>query len=107
MGSVTPAPPDRAFTSYARLIKELGFPIIVALILLYVVLADVPDNVQAIRDDVSAARRELGEHARITETYHISLKADLKGLDDRLARIMQQICVNTAPTPQDRRGCFP
>lgn len=104
---MTPVGPQPAFGQYARLIKELGFPIIVALVLLYVVLADVPSNVMAIRQDVAAVRSELDAHSAATDAYQSALRAEVQGINDRLARIMQQICVNTATTTIDRRGCFP
>jgi hypothetical protein len=98
---------DRSLSWYARLIKELGFPIVVAVVLLYVIMADVPANVSATRSDVRVIRDELASHVRLSELSAQKISADVQASNDRLARIMQQICVNTAQNNTDRLGCFP
>jgi hypothetical protein len=98
---------DRSLSWYVRIIKELGFPIIVAVVLLYVILADVPENVASTRADVRIIRDELAAHSRLSEVSASKISAEVQASNDRLARIMQQICVNTAQNNTDRLGCFP
>lgn len=104
---MTPLPTDRTISTHARIVRDLGFPIVVAIVLLYVILADVPANVAATRADVVAVREELAQHVQTSEVYVTRLSADMQRTNATLARIMQQICVNTATTTQDRSGCFP
>lgn len=104
---MTPLPDSRALTTHARIIRDLGFPIVVAIVLLYVILADVPANVAETRSDVAVVRAELAKHVETSEVYVTRLSSDMQRTQAMLARIMQQICVNTATTTQDREGCFP
>lgn len=84
---------------WTRAVAQVGFPIAVASALLWLVLSGLPGDIVAaraaiaeVKGDVGALRGDLATHDRETRV---------------LARIMQQICVNTATTPEDRRGCFP
>ncbi len=104
---VWPVGPQPAFGTYTKTIKELGFPIVVAIMLLYMIVADVPANVAATRRDVLAVRDALAAHVEQSELYVTRLSADMQRTNAQLARIMQQICVNTAQNTQDRSGCFP
>ena len=100
-------PSDRSLAWYLRIVKELGFPIVVALTLLYVIIADVPSNVAATRAEVTAVRADLTAHMLASEAQAARISNEVQASNDRAARIMQQICVNTAQTNQDRLGCFP
>lgn len=104
---MTPMPTDRTISTHARIVRDLGFPIVVAIVLLYVILADVPANVAATRRDVVAVRDELAKHVETSEVYVTRLSSDMQRTQAMLARIMQQICVNTSTNTQDREGCFP
>ena len=104
---MTPVPTDRTIGTHARLVRDLGFPIVVAIVLLYVILADVPSNVAATRADVALVKAELAKHVETSEVYLTRLSTDMQRTQAMLARIMQQICVNTSTTTRDREGCFP
>ena len=92
---------------YIRAVQQIGFPILVAGILLWVILKDVPGNAAAAARDVATIRAELSAH--ISESRSAAQRITLAQAEQtiRLARIMQQICVNTATTTQDRERCFP
>jgi hypothetical protein len=94
---------DKTFAWWLRAIHQLGFPIVVAGILLYVVLSGVMQDVQATRADIIATRADLVQHVRAAET--LAITTDQR--TNALTRIMQQICVNTAANNDERRGCFP
>ena len=100
-------PPDRSLMLYAKLIKDLGVPILVAVILLWVILKDVPGNAAAAARDASQVRLELAAHVAEGRNAVQRISRETNEQSIRLARIMQQICVNTATTAIERDRCFP
>lgn len=107
---MTPTPlshADRTLSWYIRAIRDLGFPILVAAILLWVVLKDVPGNAAAARRDVAEARAQLANHMGENRLAMQELSVKTAEQTLRLLRVMQQICVNTAGTADERDRCFP
>lgn len=96
MSPVTLADPDKTLTWWIKMINQVGFPMLVALILLYFVLSDVPTDIRAARADLETLTAAVAHHQQDTQRN-----------TERLSRIMQQICVNTAQTAVDRERCFP
>lgn len=94
---------DKTFAWWLRAIHQLGFPIVVAGILLYVVLSGLVQDVQLTRADMIATRADLMRHMQVAE----ALAEATDSRTNALTRVMQQICVNTAATNEERRGCFP
>lgn len=99
--------PDKNLAWYLKAIHQLGFPIVVAGVLLYTVLSGLVENAEATRHEVQAVRQELTAHVATAARNVEQLSAEAKTSGERLSRIMQQICVNTAQTLDERRGCFP
>ena len=73
-------------------IKELGFPIVVASLLLWIILSGLPEDIRRAVEQTAQARQELTEHR------HES---------GQLLRVVIQLCVNTAPDASARERCIP
>lgn len=91
---------------WAEFISRVGFPIFASSAMLYVLLSGVyrlPQEVAAARASIAEVKGDVGVLRGDLTTYRSETRAD----SARLTRIMQQICVNTAQSQEDRRGCFP
>lgn len=88
---------------WTRAVAQVGFPIAVASALLWLVLSGLPGDIVAARSAIAEVKGEVGVIRGDLTAYRSEAKVE----SARLGRIMQQICVNTATTPEDRRGCFP
>ena len=75
-----------------KAVRDLGFPIVVGLTLLWVIVSGLPSDIKSALDHVAAARQEIADHRHET---------------GELLKVMQRICVNTAPTEQMREACIP
>lgn len=98
---------DKTFAWWLKAVHQLGFPIVVAGILLYVVLSGLVQNVVVTTTRVMATEQKLDAHMAMAASAVERISNETKMSSDRLTRVMQQICVNTAATNDERRGCFP
>lgn len=98
---------DKALRWYITAVQQIGFPIIVAAVLLWIMLKDVPGNAAAASRDAALARTQLAEHMHESRAALDRVALQHAEESIRLGRIMQQICVNTATTAQERDRCFP
>ena len=79
-------------TFYIKLLRDFGFPVAVASLLIWLIVSGMPQQVRTNSDKLVTIVSAVSAHQADQE--------DLK-------KIMQQICVNTSLDNQSRRGCFP
>lgn len=98
---------DKTLTWYIKAVQQVGFPILVAAVLLWILINDMPENAKAASRDAALARQAIADH--VAENRMAIERISIQHAEEsiRLARIMQQICVNTATTPGERDRCFP
>lgn len=98
---------DRTVAWYVKAVQQVGFPIVVAGGLLWMIWKDVPGNTAAAVRETASVRAELAQHSADNRLAVQRISQETAEQAIRLMRVMQQICVNTAETPQERDRCFP
>lgn len=88
---------------WTRAVSQIGFPVLVASALLWLILSGLPGDVIAARSAIAEVQGQMAVLRSDLTAYRAETRSD----SARLTRIMQQICVNTAQSAEDRRGCFP
>ena len=101
-------PPDKSMATWVlQAVRDVGFPALVGLALVWMAFADVPANVSSNREGILHLQATLDAHTVVCEAGRQTILEELRASNVRLERLMQQICVNTANSDVSRRGCFP
>lgn len=81
-----------SYDMIVKAIRDLGFPIVITIMLLWLILEGVPADIKAARQETAAARQEIADHRHET---------------GELLKVIQRICINTAPNESMREACIP
>ncbi len=83
-------------------IYKLGIPAAIALFLIWFVVATVIPNIQFIKENLVLHANSSSQVGQDLRDQNIRLSQQ----NERLMRVLQQICINSAKNNQERNGCF-
>ena len=100
-------PPEKSMAAWViQAVRDVGFPIVVAMALVYMAFAEVPMNVATNRAGIIHVQETLDAHVLTCVSAHVSTQQAIRDSALRTELLMRQICVNTASTDGERTGCF-
>jgi hypothetical protein len=91
---------------WMRAVAFLGFPIVVAMVLLGVLVGVLPSTLTVVAQDVKDLKTSSeGEHRESTKVLH-DIVREMRKQSDESTKVLRTICVNSAKTDQERRECL-